>query len=440
MRTLLGWAEALSPGTLDGSRLRLGSLFSGVGGLDVAVEAFFGAQTVWHAEIDPAPSKVLAARWPGVPNLGDVTKVDWSTVEPVDVLCGGFPCQDVSFAGRRQGLKSGTRSGLWSEFAEAIDVLKPKVVVIENVRGLLSAEAESSVEPCSWCLGDGGGKPPLRALGAVLGDLADLGFDAEWGSLLAADVGAPHNRFRVFIVAYRHNLGDDRRWGVRGGIEQPSHGRVRPRIGQLFDTPDTRPEAPNSSSHRVSQPAGLGNQVRALLRTPAASELDGGLIHPDVARANGQTLRLSAQLMALHEATPGKVANPRTGSVFPTCRASRGSATEVMHQLASRRGTTSERMRGVFQEVTNWGKYGPAVHLWESLTRVAPSPTVPDGRNGGYRLNAKFPEWMMGYPDGWVTDILGRLAAIRACGNGVVAQQAVAALNELWSRVLVAVR
>jgi DNA (cytosine-5)-methyltransferase 1 len=185
-----------------GEPLRIGSLFSGYGGLDLAVESVLPARTVWHCEWDDAPSTVLARNFPDVPNYRDVTKVDWSSVEPVDILTGGFPCQDLSLAGARRGLKEGTRSGLWSEYVKAIDTLRPSMVVIENVRGLLSANADSDLEPCPWCMGDVGGDSVLRALGAVLGDLAELGYDAEWEGVLAADAGAPHNRFRVFIVAY----------------------------------------------------------------------------------------------------------------------------------------------------------------------------------------------------------------------------------------------
>src|SRR5262245_49451014 len=122
----------------------------------MAVAEVFGAEPAWFSEVDPAPSRVLAERYPGVPNHGDVTRVDWSAVEPVSVLGGGFPCQDVSTAGARAGLKDGTRSGLWAEFARAIDVLRPDWIVIENVRGLLSANAAGDVEPCPWCLGDNG--------------------------------------------------------------------------------------------------------------------------------------------------------------------------------------------------------------------------------------------------------------------------------------------
>ena len=118
--------------------LRIGSLFSGYGGLDLAVQQVYEAEPVWHVEFDDAPSKILAHHWPNVPNLHDVTAVGWEQVEPIDILTGGFPCQDVSVAGRRAGMTDGTRSGLWSHMAHAIDVLRPQLVVIENVGGLFS--------------------------------------------------------------------------------------------------------------------------------------------------------------------------------------------------------------------------------------------------------------------------------------------------------------
>lgn len=182
--------------------MKIGSLFSGYGGLDLAVSEVLGAEVAWHCEWEDAPSAILEKHFPGVPNYKDVTKVDFTKVEPVDILTGGFPCQDLSLAGKRAGLKDGTRSGLWSEFARAIEELKPRLVVIENVRGLLSATANSDMEPCPWCLGNESGEPALRALGAVAGSLADLGYDAKWTGVRAADAGAPHNRFRIFIIAF----------------------------------------------------------------------------------------------------------------------------------------------------------------------------------------------------------------------------------------------
>jgi DNA (cytosine-5)-methyltransferase 1 len=186
--------------------MKIGSLFSGYGGLDLAVAKVTGATVAWHCEWDDAPSKILEKHFPGVPNYRDVTKVDFTKVEPVDILTGGFPCQDLSLAGKRAGLKDGTRSGLWSEFARAIEEIQPKLVVIENVRGLLSAKADNGMEYSEEDLASLDGKPAIRAMGAVLGDLADLRFDARWQGVRASDAGAPHQRFRIFIIAYpKHN-------------------------------------------------------------------------------------------------------------------------------------------------------------------------------------------------------------------------------------------
>ena len=184
--------------------MKIGSLFSGYGGLDLAVMNTTGAELAWHCEWEDAPSAILDKNFPGVPNYRDVTQVDFAQVEAVDILTGGFPCQDLSLAGKREGMKDGTRSGLWSEFARAIETLKPRLVVIENVRGLLSATATNpDLEHCPWCMGESGdGEPALRALGAVLGDLADIGYDAKWQGVRASDADAPHGRFRVFIVGY----------------------------------------------------------------------------------------------------------------------------------------------------------------------------------------------------------------------------------------------
>ncbi|MGP5054420.1 DNA cytosine methyltransferase [Brachybacterium paraconglomeratum] len=123
---------------LDPRPIRIGSLFSGYGGLDLAVEHATGGETVWFSELNDPVARVFTHHWPDAPNIGDITAVNWSEVTPVDVLCGGFPCRDVS---KQAGLAPGTRSGLWSHMTEAIDVLQSRLVVIENVRGLLSARA-----------------------------------------------------------------------------------------------------------------------------------------------------------------------------------------------------------------------------------------------------------------------------------------------------------
>ncbi len=119
-------------------RLQVGSPFSGYGGLDLTAEEIFNARTIWFSENSEPVAQVFAYHWPDAPNLGDITTIDWRDLPPVDALCGGFPCQDVSTVGKRVGLPPGTRSGLWAHMATAIGVLQPQFVVIENVRGLLS--------------------------------------------------------------------------------------------------------------------------------------------------------------------------------------------------------------------------------------------------------------------------------------------------------------
>jgi DNA (cytosine-5)-methyltransferase 1 len=155
--------------------LTVGSLFSGIGGIDLGLERA-GMTVIWQSETDPYASKVLAKHWPDVPNLGDVTKVDWSHVERPDLIAGGFPCQPVSVAGR--GLAQLDTRWLWPAFADCVRSLRPGHVIVENVPGLL-----------------------VRGMGDVLGDLASLGYDAEWQGIPAAAVGAHHLRWRIFVVA-----------------------------------------------------------------------------------------------------------------------------------------------------------------------------------------------------------------------------------------------
>jgi DNA (cytosine-5)-methyltransferase 1 len=156
--------------------LTVGSLFSGIGGFDLGLERA-GMKVIWQSEIDEFASKVLKKHWPDVPNLGDITKVDWSEVERPDVICGGYPCQPFSTAGKRGGANDPRH--LWPAMHNAIRVLRPRYALMENVRGHLSL-----------------------GFGRVLGDLAEIGYDAEWQVIPAAAVGAPHKRDRVFIVAY----------------------------------------------------------------------------------------------------------------------------------------------------------------------------------------------------------------------------------------------
>ncbi len=159
------------------------SLFSGIGGIDIGLETH-GCTTVAYSEIDPYASKIMASHFPDAVNIGDVTTADWTTLDAIDIIAGGFPCQDISLAGAGAGIADGTRSGLWKNYADAIRVLRPRGVLVENVAAITS-----------------------RGMDRVLGDLAACGYDAEWDCIPAAALGAPHLRDRMFIVAYRADIG-----------------------------------------------------------------------------------------------------------------------------------------------------------------------------------------------------------------------------------------
>lgn len=157
--------------------LTFGSLFAGIGGFDLGLERA-GMVCKWQVEIDEYASKVLAKHWPNVHRWDDVRTWPQENTEYVDVICGGFPCQDISYAGKGAGL-DGERSGLWFEFARVVREMGPRAVAVENVAALLT-----------------------RGLDEVLGTLASLGYDAEWDCIPAAAVGAPHIRDRIFILGY----------------------------------------------------------------------------------------------------------------------------------------------------------------------------------------------------------------------------------------------
>lgn len=159
--------------------MTVGSLFSGIGGIELGLERTGKFKTIWNCEIDPYASMILKKHWPEVPNLGDITKVNWNEIEKPELICGGFPCQDISIAGKGKGIVEGKRSGLWSEFAKTIRILRPRYALIENVPMLAD-----------------------RGLWLVIADLASFGYDAEWGTIRASDVGANHRRERLFIIAY----------------------------------------------------------------------------------------------------------------------------------------------------------------------------------------------------------------------------------------------
>jgi DNA (cytosine-5)-methyltransferase 1 len=227
------------------SGMTVGGLFSGIGGIELGLERA-GFRIAWHAEKEPYASTVLKKHWPDVPNLGDVTTIDWSEVERPTVICGGFPCQPVSSLGTKSAADDDY--WLWPYFARAVRDLRPEFVVVENVAGL---------------------RYKTGGLGIVLGDLAALGYDAEWESLPAGAFGALHRRERIWIVAYPQR----RRFALQGlppteRQDQPGApwgssgivGDAPPVEGHWEDEPDVGRVADGVTA-RVDRLRCLGNAV-----------------------------------------------------------------------------------------------------------------------------------------------------------------------------------
>jgi DNA (cytosine-5)-methyltransferase 1 len=240
--------------------MRIGSLFAGIGGLELGLERAGVGHTVWQVEIDPFCREVLARHWPDAVRYEDVTEVDWSGVEPVEVLCGGFPCQPFSIAGGRRGVADDR--WMWPAFADCIRVARPRYVVVENVTSLVR---------------------DADAFGWMLGDLHECGFDAWWDVLPASAFGAPHRRTRLFLVAHPPGEGLEGRLGPttlretqrqlpnrlgKAGMGWPSPPRT-PRVG--YGLPDWVDRVKATGTAVVPQVAEVvGRRLLELIESEAA--------------------------------------------------------------------------------------------------------------------------------------------------------------------------
>ena len=358
---------------------RLGSLCTGYGGLDLAASAVFGAKPAWFADNDPDAAKVLAHHHRRVPNLGDITALDFADrerVPRVEILTAGWPCQDISIAGRGEGLRKGNRSGLWFTVAAAVRDLRPDLVLLENVAQLRG-----------------------RGLDQVQADLAGSGYHTEWLCLRASEVGAPHRRARIFILAWQPGEGAHRlleaaahpagprrrRAGSLRSCCAPSRGALRGAGRRGIDT-DQYPLA----SGAVPDSAGLGRHEGLAEPARIQGRPDAHLSDRTAGRAPGRARRTTAASCMI----PGHSSYP-------------------------------------------WGVYTDAVRRWEHiLGRPAPHPTEP-GRNGRPRLRPQFTAWVMGLPcDDYLAAVpdVSRIAALRLAGNGVVPQHAETVFRELARR------
>ena len=204
----------------------VGSLFSGIGGIELGFERQ-GFKTEWFIEKEPYAQAVLKKRFPGTVIYEDVTEINFRTVPKVDVLTGGFPCQDISVAGKQVGIK-GSKSSLWRYYCEAIRILRPRFALIENVSMLV-----------------------VQGLNAILSDLAKIGYNAEWYNISASSVGAPHPRERIFIIAYPNgnrepdvSFNEGEGQGFLGEVSNPASERLQRR---------PEPEVPTTSRKEREQ-------------------------------------------------------------------------------------------------------------------------------------------------------------------------------------------
>ena len=321
--------------------MKIGSLCSGYGGLDMAVEAFYGAQTAWMSDIDKSSSLVIDKRW-NLPNLGDLRKVDWSAVEPIDILTAGYPCQPFSNAGQRKGLNDPRH--IWPDIKQIVSKLRPAVVILENVRGHLSLGFKE-----------------------VLQDLTEVGYDAKWSIVRASDVGAPHRRERLFILAQPTNTNSVRSPLVRD--ESGKEGNQRePQFEskQLGESITSHPNSPTNKQLRRTHRTIYGEREEFIDRTDR-----------EIFRSSGETIS----------------------------------------------DTNTEQLSTNWQtQRLGWRFETP----FELSMRRTPNPLDQS------KLNPIFVEYMMGLPEGWVTDLgLSRAQQFKLLGNGVVPQQAYEAIRRL---------
>ena len=326
--------------------MRIGSLCTGYGGLDMAVEAYFNAETVWTCEFDKHASKIIQERI-NKPNYGNLKTMDWYQAEPIDILTAGYPCQPFSHAGSRKGADD--ERHLWPYIKEIIGTLRPEFVILENVRGHFGLGFRE-----------------------VLSDLAILRYDARWTLIRASDVGAPHRRERLFIVA---------------NTTSPRCSRTQPS--------DLQAQQPRNSRSDIDEYTDANGQ-----RWPLVGVGVGEV------RNQRESQFIASELVK-------EIATNPNGDAHAQPRRTIGELRTKSLGLLSRQDERSPRgfSRSSLEKI---------------YTAAVPSP-VDQGR-----LNVKFVEYMMGLPDGWVTDVgLSRSQQLKILGNGVVPQQAELALRIL---------
>lgn len=443
--------------------IRVGSLCSGYGGLETAVQAVLGGLVAWHAEVDPAASLVLKRAEPGVPNHGDLKLLPTPDVEPVDLLAMGVPCQPASAAGRQLG-ESDPR-WLWPDARRVIRALRPPAFLFENVEGLVTMRKGEV-----WR--------------SILADMRADGYAVRWLVMGACVVGAPHHRHRLFALGA--HVGPATPAAVRLDVPKCGVGRD----GALLHTPragdgDGKTGASAARSDGYG-PAGLAAQL-ALLPTPVVTDAKGtrnatANRPPGKVANSGATLTDAITLLptplardaeranegsAEYWARPDKVHRaPPLGAVItllstPQARDAIGGRLSIKTgtaRLESGRRNLDDAVGALLpllptptaSEHTGaghaangginlrtavigerFGKYSAAVERWAQLCGVDPPEPTERGPRGGLRLAPAFPAWMMGLDIDLENGLFagaGRTDVLRMVGNGVMPQQGAAAL------------
>jgi DNA (cytosine-5)-methyltransferase 1 len=437
----------------------VGSLCTGYGGLELAAAELFGPlKALWYAEYDPTSklpgdrqpaARVCAERHPDTPNIGDIEAITaagrWSTLPRVDVLCAGYPCQGESDAGLRRGADDPRFR--WPDVHAAIRALRPRLVLLENVRGHLN-----------------------RSFPRVVADLAAIGYVGRWRCVRASDVGAPHRRNRLYAAAWPADAGppptratapardtatdvellptpragdairgsDPNRVARAGANQGRASGTGRSLVDALLPTPTTRDHKGAGWGDQPGRP--LSETIMRLLPTPTAERTGhnqggaAGRVGPE-----RPSLDQIGKLLPTPKASDGEKGGPNqrgsSGDLALPAVAASLLPTPTVADSRNTRNATAGRTTGsnhnagwTLSDVAHaerWGQYATAITRWETtLGRPAPDPTVT-GRNGRPQLSPLFVEWMMGLPDGWVTAVIDhRGQALKVLGNGVVPQAA----------------